>query len=205
MIRRKVTDPSKMKVKRMCPSALLSAEQFADRKFDFPEGGRWTELHAGEVVTLSPPDELHGNVVLNFTKALATHAQQVQDGYACFELGLIVARAPDTVCCPAISYFQSGERFAELENLVTETLPALVVEIASSNDRRRNMAARIENYLNWGVSHVWLVDTDSQEIHLFQPGISPIILSRDEVLHGGTVLSQFRSRVEDLFAKPAWY
>lgn len=189
----------------MSPSALLSAEQFADRKFDFPEGGRWTELHAGEVVTLSPPDELHGNVVLNFTKALATHAQQVQDGYACFELGLIVARAPDTVCCPAISYFQSGERFAELENLVTETLPALVVEIASSNDRRRNMAARIENYLNWGVSHVWLVDTDSQEIYLFQPGISPIKLSSDEVLHGGTVLSQFRSRVEDLFAKPAWY
>ena len=189
----------------MSPSALLSAEQFADRKFDFPEGGRWTELHAGEVVTLSPPDELHGNVVLNFTKALATHAQQVQDGYACFELGLIVARAPDTVYCPAISYFQSGERFAELENLVTETLPALVVEIASSNDRRRNMAARIENYLNWGVSHVWLVDTDSQEIHLFQPGISPIKLSSDEVLHGGTVLSQFRSRVEDLFAKPAWY
>ena len=82
---------------------------------------------------------------------------------------------------------------------------SLVVEIASTNDRRRNMATRIENYLNWGIGHVWLVDTDCQEIHLFQPGISPIQLSSDEVLHGGTVLSQFRSRVEDLFAKPAWY
>ena len=189
----------------MSPSPVLSAKQFANRKFDFPEGGRWTELQAGEIVTLSPPDELHGNVVLNFTKALAEHAQQAQDGYACFELGLIVSHNPDTVCCPAIRYFQYAERFAESDNLVTKTVPALVVEIASTNDRRRNMSARVENYLNWGVGHVWLADTDHQEMHLFQSGVSTIKLGSEEVLHGGTVLSQFRSRVEDLFAKPAWY
>lgn len=189
----------------MSTPSIWSAEQFADNKFELPEGGRWTELCAGEVVTLSPPDEGHGNVVLNFSKALAEHAQKAEDGYACFELGLIVARNPDTVFCPAVSYFRTGERFAELENLVTETVPELVVEIASTNDRRRNISARIAAYLNWGVGHVWLADTQRQEIHIFQPGVSPIRLRGREVLHGGMVLKEFRSHVDDLFAAPAWY
>ncbi len=189
----------------MTDPSLLTAEQFADRKFDFPDGGRWTELRAGEVVTLTPPDDLHGNVVLNFTKALAEHAQQAQDGYACFELGLIVARAPDTVNCPAISYFQKGERFSELDNLVTDDVPALVVEIASTNDRRRNMADRVNTYLKWGVRQVWLVDTDVREIHIFEAEGTSRRLRGAQTLKGDPVLSQFRSTVDDLFAAPRWY
>jgi len=189
----------------MNDNSLLTAEQFADRKFYYPDGGRWTELSAGQVVTLSPPDEVHGNVVLNFSKALAEHAQKAQDGYACFELGLIVARQPDTVYCPAVSYFQKGERFAESDNIVTEAVPELVVEIASTNDRRRNMSERITQYLTWGVAEVWLADTERQEMHIFQPGVSGQQISSGETLHGGMVLSEFHSRVEDLFAAPQWY
>ena len=154
----------------MNASSPLTAEQFAERKYDFPEGGRWTELVAGEVSRFRRPDDLHGNVVLNFTKALAEHAQKAQDGYACFELGLIVARNPDTVLCPPVSYFQTGQLFAELENLVTQSVPALVVEIASSNDRRRMMVDRINAYLSLGVTQVWLADTEGREMHIFQTG-----------------------------------
>ncbi len=189
----------------MSGPTLLSAEEFADRKFELPEGGRWTELCAGEIVTLSPPDELHGNVVLNLSKVLAEHAQKAQDGYACFELGLIVARNPDTVRCPSVSYFQSGERFAESDKLVTETIPTLVVEIASTNDRRRHVDERVTSYLNWGVGQVWLADTDLREIHIFQSDAHRQRLSSGDTLHGGKVLSEFRSKVEDLFATPSWY
>lgn len=189
----------------MNASSLLSAEQFADRKFYYPDGGRWTELRGGEIVTLSPPDEWHGNVVLNFTKALAEHAQKAQDGYACFELGLIVERNPDTVQCPAVSYFQQGERFAELDNLITTEVPTLVIEIASTNDRRRHMAERINAYLNWGIQEVWLVDTDRRDIHIFGPTGAKRQLGCSDVLEGDTVLSEFRSRVDDLFAAPQWY
>ena len=79
--------------------ALLTAEDFADRKYELPDGGRWTELVEGQVTAYSPVDDVHGNVVRNLSGALATHAQQTQQGYAGFELGLIVSRDPDTVRC----------------------------------------------------------------------------------------------------------
>src|SRR5689334_6584422 len=98
---------------------LLTAEEFAHSKYDLPDGGRWTELVEGQVKAYSAVDDIHGNVVRNLSAALANHAQQTQQGYAGFELGLIVSRGPDTVRCPAISYFVDGERFAELDKIVT--------------------------------------------------------------------------------------
>lgn len=189
----------------MNPSSPLTAEEFAESKYDFPEGGRWTELERGELVTLSPPDDVHGNVVLNLTKALAEHAQTARDGYACFELGLVIARDPDTIRCPAVSYFQEGELFSEMDKLITETVPALVVEIASSNDRRQNMADRVTAYREWGVRQVWLIDTHLREVHLCGQGQSRVQLRSHEKLLGRPILSDFQCRVGDLFEAPEWY
>src|SRR5579871_5633979 len=115
----------------MQPAELLTAEQFGDQFFELPEGGRWTELIEGRLVELSPPDDAHGNVVRNLSKSLALYAQTSQRGYACFELGLIVRRDPDTVRFPAACYFVTGERFAESDKFLTDVCPALVIEIAS--------------------------------------------------------------------------
>ncbi len=46
----------------MIDDALVTAEEFANTKYDLPEGGRWTELFAGRILTLQPPDEVHGNI-----------------------------------------------------------------------------------------------------------------------------------------------
>src|SRR5215475_8829898 len=104
----------------MEPAPRINAEQFDEQRFELPEGGRWTELVEGEIVALSPPDDAHGNIVRNLSKSLAIHAQQSQSGYACFELGLIVGRNPDTVRFPAACYFTQGERFSESDKFVTE-------------------------------------------------------------------------------------
>ena len=187
----------------MIDVAPLTAEQFALRE-DFDER-RWTELIAGKLVQLEPPDLTHGRIVLNFSKAIAGHAQErgdANDGYACFELGLIVAQDPDTVRCPAISYFSGGPRFAELDRVVTETRPALVIEVASSADRRRNAAARAESYLRWGVRLVWLADPVEKQIHVFVEGGAAMRVSERQALEGGAVLPGFRVFVSDIFAEP---
>ena len=87
---------------------LLTAEQFVAGRHELPDGGRWTELRAGRPVLLSPPTVEHGNAVLNLGKALAEYSQRGQGGYACFELGLVVARDPDTVQLPAACFFRSS-------------------------------------------------------------------------------------------------
>lgn len=185
---------------------LISAQQFADQKFDLPEGGRWSELIAGEIVAQQPPDPIHGNVVLNLSKALAVHLQQEQTaGYACFELGLVVKRNPDTVRCPPLSFFSGGPMFAETDNVVTETQPALVVEIASTPDRRRDMRHRVESYLQWGVDMIWVADTEDRQLHVFRADQEATQLKAEETLTGGPVLAGFEVPVARLFADPAWW
>jgi Uma2 family endonuclease len=188
----------------MIDVAPLTAEQFAEWEDGEGDGLRWAELVGGKIVRYSPPDPEHGRIVLNFSKALATHAQKSadSDGYACFELGLIVARDPDTVRCPAISYFSGGARFAELEKVVTETRPILVVEVASSADRRKNAAERVESYFNWGVRAVWMADPHGQQVHVLQKGRQGKQLGMAQTLDGGSVIPDFEMPVSMVFEQP---
>lgn len=184
---------------------LLSAEDFVAARENLPDGGRWTELHAGAIVHLAPPDAEHGNVVLNLTKALAATAKPGQAGYPCFELGFVVQRKPDTVWCPAVAYFASGPAFAEADNAISETRPALVVEVASSNDRRRALGDRIAHWLRWGVQAVWVLDTVDKLVHVVAPPRSPRQLRTDDPLEGGEILPGFRMPAAELFAPPTWW
>lgn len=182
----------------------LTAEQFSARLEDNDFGPQWIELVAGRVVTLDPPDLVHGAVVLNLTKAIAEYLQGARDenGYACFEIGLVVARGPDTVRRPPISVFVDGERFAELERRVTETRPALVIEIASTNDRRNTMRARVESYLQWGIRTVWVADTAETAVHVIQSGRPPRIFKGDQTVPGSPVFGNFHVGANRLFEMP---
>lgn len=189
----------------MNATEIITAEQFALRDCDFPQGGRWVELVAGRVVALEPPDQVHGSTVLNFSKALARHLQTSDDenrGYACYELGLIVSRNPDSVRCPAVSYFAGGTPFAELDKAVTETQPRLVVEVSSTADRRRSVKERVEGYLGWGVESVWIVDSVERRVYTFRQGGIRKQLAEHQQLLGNPVLPGFEIPVADLFVQP---
>lgn len=187
------------------PPNLMTAEEFMDQKFDFPEGGRWTELHAGVVTTFEPPDDRHGNVIRNLSRLLAEFAQTQNRGYACFELGFILKRNPDTVFAPPISYITAGERFAETDSLVGSHKPVLVVEIASTNDRRRGMAGRVQAYLDWGIPTLWVADTVERKVHVFNPGRGSRSYGNDQILLGDQEMEAFQTPVEPLFADPEWW
>ena len=189
---------------------LLTAEQFSEQKFDLPDGGRWVELVDGELVTLHPPDVAHGTTLLNLSKALADCLQQNPEGYACFELGLIVARNPDTVRCPPVSFFVQGDRFAEADKAVTDTRPALVAEIPSTNDRRRDLGRRIKAYLEWGIELVWVIDPIEKEVYVYQRGRPSKKLSEHKMLYGcsllgNSILPEFKIRISALFVEPDWW
>jgi Uma2 family endonuclease len=185
---------------------ILTAEEFAvlgagdDEDLDLQRA----ELLQGRLTVLQAPDLIHGAVVLNFSKALAAYLHKSPDepGYAAFEIGLIVSRGPDTVRRPPVSVFVGGERFAELDRTVTETRPALVIEIASTNDRRRMMRDRVESYFNWGLRTVWVVDTTEKIVHGIQQGKQPRIYSGDQSIPGSPVFADFKLPVRELFVMP---
>jgi len=183
---------------------LLTAEEFAALAEGEDFEPRWTELISGRVISLEPPALEHGAVVLNLTKAIARYLQQAQDenGYACFEIGLVVARNPDTVRRPPVSFFVGGQRFAELDRRLTETRPAFVVEIASTNDRRRAMRERVESYLKWGVRTVWVADPAEKAVHVMQSGKRSRIFAGEQSVPGYPVFGDFRVCANELFAMP---
>jgi Uma2 family endonuclease len=184
---------------------LLTADEFTtlgEAEDDFEP--RWNELLAGRVVTFQPPPPEHGAVVLNFAKAIAAYLQKATDekGYAGFETGLLVAHNPDTVRRPPISFFVTGDRFAEVDSRLTETRPALVLEIASTNDRRRAMRDRVESYLAWGVRSVWVADSIEKSVHILQSGRPPRIFSGAQSISGSPIFADFRMSTTELFALP---
>jgi Uma2 family endonuclease len=183
---------------------LMTAEEFVARREDLPDGGRWVELAAGKLITLSPPTVEHGTAVLNLSKGLARQTQTEQEGYACFELGLLLIRRPDTLLFPAISYFSGGPMFAESDKGVTESRPSLIVEVASTNDRRRGMEQRVAGWLNWGVPAVWVLDPQHKQVHVVEQGRGGQRLAEHQELLGRNVLPGFQMRIAEIFQEPSW-
>ena len=196
----------------MIDSALLTAEMFLESFYDLPDGGQWVELIRGRAISLSPPEEEHRLVVLNLSKTLAEYVTRNSEGYPCFDLGLIVTRGPDTVRFPAVSYFLGGDMFAESDRTITETRPALVIEVLSSNDRRLTLNDRIHDYTIWGVEVLWLVDPFDKVVHIIRSGYPNKTARDDEALCGSlawkhkasglSILPEFRMSVAGLFAVP---
>lgn len=169
------------------------------------EGERWLELSAGRLIRHDPPDVVHGNVVRNVSRALAAQFRQRPDLVACFELGLITGRNPDTVLFPAISCFSLPGGFEESDKLLTDSIPRLVIEIASTNDRRAHVVDRVKSHLRRGVASIWVFDPVDQEVHQFRQDESARRFRTEELLRDTIVVPGFELRVSEVFMDPEWW
>jgi Uma2 family endonuclease len=184
----------------------ISVNQFLDERDELPFGGRWAELVEGIPIVFEPPDPVHGNVILNVSKTLADYIHRTNLGYACFDLGLLLSRDPDTLRYPAVSYYVDGPRFAESDKLFTEATPAFVIELASSVDRRQLMRSREREYLSRGVQLVWMIDTEARDVQVTRAGESESQrCTGAEPVTGNPLLKDLSVRTVDLFAEPSWW
>lgn len=186
----------------------ISAAEFETARPDLPEAGRWHELHEGRPTLLSTPEEIHGTIVLNISRLLAIWLQSRppgQRGYACHSLGLLVQQDPDTLYFPAISLFLSNTSFLQADRVVASEVPALVIDIASSNDRRSNMRLRTTSYMQLGVRCIWVPDPFKKEVQVIRRGGQTLALGHWQSLDGAELLPGFNAGVEQIFAQPKWW
>jgi Uma2 family endonuclease len=184
-------------------SQPMTIDEFEQHLLD---GDRWIELANGHLRRLNPPDDAHGDVVRNLARSLATCLKKSQEVYACFELPLVLDRVQPTVRCPAVSCFRfvPGERFAETDKVLSDSCPALVIEIASSNERRQGMSDRVNAYFDWGVESLVVIDSVMRNVHHFPDQYRPRLLKEPQVLDGLPMLAGFSIRVSELFKQPTW-
>lgn len=188
----------------------LTAEEFAARRAELPEHGRWSELVDGQIVDCPPPGEIEGLVVLNLSRAVGQWLQpRAADPPCspCYEPGLVLARNPDTVCFPAIGFFPGMTAFAEAGRDVTENVPLLAIELAGTASQQDAIPERVARYTQSGVQSVWIVDTRARAVHLHRPETTaPLVLDSAEAeLHDPRRLPGFRLRLEELFQNPDWW
>ncbi|MCH2201829.1 MAG: Uma2 family endonuclease [Fuerstiella sp.] len=189
-------------------TGLMTAQEFVETRHTFPEGGRWHELHSGRPVLLESPNDEHGTVVLNLSRAMARwFSSQTAEfsGYAAHDVGIHVETAPDTVLMPPVSYFDKGNRFGQSDLLIATLVPKLVVEIASSNDRRQLVRERTLMFLNHGVECVWITDPFKREVQILERGAHTLVLGDHQTLDGGDQLPGFELTVAELFTQPDWW
>jgi Uma2 family endonuclease len=52
--------------------------------------------------------------------------------------------------------------------------PLLIVEIASPDDRLRDVEQKLEEYRAWGVAHVWFVEPELKKLYTYDRGLTNV-------------------------------
>jgi Uma2 family endonuclease len=77
--------------------------------------------------------------------------------------------------------------------------PILAVEVLSPNDKQKDIASAIEEYLDCGVKQVWIVDPYAETVTVDRAGTEPVMHTRSQELPGDPDLPGFRCRVAEIF------
>jgi Uma2 family endonuclease len=181
----------------------MNAEQFwawANR----PENeDRWFELVRGEVIELPPPQKPHGIICMNLARPLDAYVRRRRKGYVTInDAGVILERNPDTVRGPDVAVYEDEDTFEEMPTGYGEVPPVLAVEVLSPDDRADQIIRKVTDYLQNGVSLVWLLDPQAQTVTVYRPDKGPQLLQGKQKLTGEDVLPSFQCRLADFFAVP---
>ena len=185
----------------------MTAEEFAAWVQRPGNADRFFELKRGKVIEMPPPSPWHGFITAQITRILGRHADVSGTGFVLSnDAGVIVERNPDSVRGPDVSYFtESFANETEMERFLRSYLavpPIVAVEVLSPSDRVNRIAAKVDEYLAFGVKQVWVVDPESKDVAVHRPGKSMLLLEGDAELPGGDDLLGFSCRVSDFFRMP---
>jgi Uma2 family endonuclease len=81
-----------------------------------------------------------------------------------------------------------------------DVVPDLATEVVSPTDSVLELEQKIADYFRVGVELVWVVHPTLSKIHVYQSLTQISVLSRNEVLDGGTVVPGFKLALAELFA-----
>ena len=145
---------------------LLTIEEFAQ----MPDPGHPTELVRGSIITLTPPQPLHGSIcgeigywIKHFLKANDIGRIYTND------TGVVTERDPDTVRGADISYYSYARVPKDASRArYFSVAPDLVFEVTSPSDRTSRVLAKVAEYLNVGVLIVCVVDPRNSTVELFR-------------------------------------
>ncbi len=184
----------------------ISAESFFEIVDSPGYEDRSIELLEGEIVEMSKPSGLHGQIAMRLSLKIANHV--VDNGLGIVtaaETGFILERNPDgrdTVRALDIAFLSSARVPAVLPDQLVDIAPDLAVEIVSRSNKVVDMHRKIRQLLAAGTVLVWIVhpETRTVEVHSHSGAKT---LEAGDTLNGGDVLPGFEIPVREIFPAQA--
>lgn len=120
------------------------------------EGGKM-ELAYGEVVRMAPVGGEHGAKQSRLDRRLGAFVELHDIGEVGVEIGFVLAREPDLVRAPDISFTAKERLSAGLPVGFVDGPPTLAVEVKSPGDTEPELLRKVAEYLEAGAEPVWVV------------------------------------------------
>ena len=159
------------------------------------------ELIRGVLCETVSVGEEHGHIAGIFITFLNVHIRPHRLGRTGgTDVGVLMHRDPDMVREPDV-YYVSAERLPLSVRVqgYLEVMPELVVEIVSPSDQQPAVNDKTTMWLAHGVQMVVEVYPAERAVMVHRPGVAPVTLTGDDVLHGGDVLPGFTLPLSEIF------
>ena len=164
-----------------------------------PDDERRHELEAGWLVSEPLPSPRHDRVRKRLETILDAFVVPRGIGEIFGETGFVLARNPDTVRGPDLSFVRR-ERLAAIDDArFFEGAPDLAIEILSPSNRPYLVRGKVADYLAAGCPLVWVVDPEHKTVKTYRALLAPVLLGRGDTLDGGDVLPGLRIQVAAIF------
>jgi Uma2 family endonuclease len=178
--------------------SVLTASEFAS----LPNDDCRHELEAGWVISEPFPSLRHDEVRKRLERILDTPVARRRLGAIFGNVGFVLARDPDTVRGPDLS-FVARERLVGIDySRFFEGAPDLAIEILSPSNRPYQVRAKVADYLAAGCRLVWVVNPERRIVTSYRALLTPRVLVVDEELDGEDVLPGLRVAVGSIFESP---
>lgn len=173
----------------------------ADELLRLPDDGMRHELVQGELRTMPPGGDEHGEIAGTFHSSLGPYvrAQNLGRTYIA-DTGYHLAKDPDTVRAPDVAFVRR-ERVEATGRLrgFREGAPDLVVEVISPNDLYTEVDQKVAEYLAHGARLVFVINPRRRTVARHRPGEPVRTLTEDDALDGEDVVPGWTLSVRELF------
>ena len=175
----------------------------ADELLAMPDDGFVYELIKGELVKVSPPPGYeHGLVTMNIAGPLYGYVKSKNLGKVCAaETGFLLEQNPDTVRAADISFITRArvEKAGRVRGYWVGS-PDLAVEVNSPNDTVRRIEGKVAQWLEAGVSLVWVVSPKLHTVTAYRSLTDIVTLTEKDTMDGGDVVPGFAISIAEIFA-----
>lgn len=180
---------------------LLTAADLAQLPTELPSGSVRYELNDGVLVVMPPPGDIHGRGQSKVVTALDSIAEVVLGlGQSRGEVGIVLRRNPDRVVGADAAFILTRSLpVRRSKEGYLETIPELVVEVRSKNDRSGAVRAKAEEYFAAGVRMVWRLDPDDSSVTVRRPDQADQVFGPGDTLTAEDLLPGFAVPVARLF------